>query len=94
MTETEPSGESLAGLPSQFVERLPQSIETAIVMVASCVEHETRDMKPDQMPSQIVERVVRDLTSQFQFVECGITQRQIRTMQQALVEYLDEHREP
>ncbi|MBK6846525.1 MAG: HDIG domain-containing protein [Proteobacteria bacterium] len=67
----------------------PRSVESAIVMVANRVEHATQGVASAAASGQIVEQVVLELQAELQFVDCGLTQRQLVTLQQAIAQYLE-----
>ncbi len=68
----------------------PQSVETAILMIANAVEEGTRALvDPDEASLRaLVERVVLDGLSAFQFDQCGIHQGELRVVTESLVAYL------
>lgn len=71
----------------------PQTVEVAIVMIANRVDHQLRPLPPGttkdlEQARTLVESVIVDLLSQFQFAECRVTQRQLRRIERALVDYL------
>jgi len=75
----------------RFAGPRPQSIESAIILTANYVEHATTVGAGKHTVAEIVKLVLVDLFVQDQFVACGITQEQLRTMEQALVAYLEDH---
>lgn len=77
----------------RFAGPRPQTVEVAIVMIANRIDHQLRPLPPGtthdlEQARALVEGVIVDLLSQFQFAECRITQRQLRRMERALVDYL------
>lgn len=76
-----------AALP-RFRGPRPGTIESAIVMVANRVEHATQGIASASASAQLVAQVVLELQAELQFVDCALTQRQLVTLQQALVAYL------
>jgi hypothetical protein len=70
----------------------PQSLETAILMIANEVERATRRL-PEPTTSGLrglVDQIVLRGLSEFQFDQCGITQGQLRRVKEALASYLTE----
>jgi cyclic-di-AMP phosphodiesterase PgpH len=68
----------------------PQSIETAILMIANSVEQAARAL-PDadaDVLRALVDRIVLRGLSEFQFDQCGITQGQLRQVKDAMASYL------
>jgi cyclic-di-AMP phosphodiesterase PgpH len=68
----------------------PQSVETAILMIANSVEQAARalpDSDADGLRA-LVDRIVLRGLSEFQFDQCGITQGQLRRVKEAMASYL------
>jgi hypothetical protein len=57
-------------------------------MVANRVDHATRDLAPEHPVGPVVEQVIAELQTSFQFAGCRVTQRQLLRIQQALVDYV------
>lgn len=77
-----------SGAECSFSGRLPQTVESAIVMLANRVEHASRTVE-GRDSAVLVESVASDLLAQHQFSECGLTQRQLDMVQRAMVTYLE-----
>ncbi|MCK5799030.1 MAG: HDIG domain-containing protein [Deltaproteobacteria bacterium] len=73
----------------------PQTVESAIIMIANGVEHARSRWPKGRPPSEdaarcLVEGVIVDQLSQFQFAECRLTQRQLGKIERGLVAFLIE----
>jgi hypothetical protein len=68
----------------------PQSIETAILMIADAVEVAAKKIEePNEAAiNQMVDKVIFLKLSEFQFDECGITQAQLKQVKIAISNYL------
>jgi len=68
----------------------PQSLETAVLMIADGVHVATRTLSnPDpEALEQVVDSVIFKGLSEFQFEECGLNQGHLRQIKEALVGYL------
>ena len=78
-----PSGEL------RFAGPRPTCLESAIVMIANAVDHESqRTNSRAETAEQCVERVLTELLVQFQFAGSGVTQTQLQQMRVALVAYI------
>ena len=84
--------EQRAGSPAEvarFAGPRPSCLESAIVMIANRVEHQSRGLSlSPEAAENLVERVLVDLSTQFQFAGSGVTQTQLQQIQGALVAYL------
>jgi putative nucleotidyltransferase with HDIG domain len=90
-------GASIAeGEPEEKILRYPgpkpQSLETAVLMVANALEHAAQKMDdpPPEAWRQLVERVVLEHFSEQQFSDCGMTLHQLERMKAAFINYFEE----
>jgi putative nucleotidyltransferase with HDIG domain len=74
----------------QYLGPKPQSVETAILMIADSVEAASRTLKEPTVEAleDLVDRIVFKKLSEFQFDECGLTQGDLRRIKGAFVSYL------
>jgi putative nucleotidyltransferase with HDIG domain len=69
----------------------PQSLETAILMIANGVEEAARGVDADRRAyERMVDGVILRALADFQFEECGVSQAELRRIKEAFVIYLEE----
>ena len=84
------AGESVDPEAFHYPGPKPRSVETAILMIADSIEAASRtlDDPSEESLAALVDRIVFNKYSQFQFEECGITQGQLTAVKEAFVSYL------
>jgi hypothetical protein len=84
------AGGQIAVEEFQYPGPKPQSLETAILMIADAVEAASRTLVEPTVEAleDLVDRIVFKKLSEFQFDECGLTQGDLKRIKAAFVSYL------